>query len=187
MHYNRNLSIEIFRDSETPDVQVDLAVTALEEIRQITKHIEIVERGNVLQLSEPGVDAVYTKDVPLHKIQTDFGIILSSRPLVLPTMLGQPPNTGNITVGNAWVGLDKPFAVIDAERTYSLKNSTKHEVGHFIGVPRKGKYFDGDCHCNRPNCVMHSMTKIEIEQDDYCHNCTAQLAKNAFNLMRLKK
>ena len=186
MHYNRNLSIEIFRDSETPDVQIDLAVTALKEIQQISKHIKIIERGGLLELSEPGLDVIYTRDMPLHDIRTDFGVILTSRRLVLPSNVWEPGSNDRIVVGNTWIGLDKPLTLIDAERTRSLKNSTKHEVGHFIGVPRKGKNFDGDCHCNRPACVMHSVTKIEIQQEDYCGNCTTQFAKNAFKLMKLK-
>lgn len=178
----RSLSVEIFRDINTPDVSIDAAVEGLEAVRGIVGSLEIVARNGLLRLTQHESDIIRTDQLPALDIRTDFGLILTGRPIVMPSAWQRPIHEGNITVGlTVHPDQANDYALIDAARTRSLKNSTMHEAGHLLGIPNRGKHFDGGCHCRRGRCLMHA--ELRLTQTDYCNKCKKQLARSAERLL----
>jgi hypothetical protein len=182
----RTLSIEIFRDIETPGISIDAAIEGLEEVRGIIGSLVIVARNGLLRLSKPDKDIIRTNKIPPLDIETDFGIILTGRRIIMPSKKRLPISKGNITVGlTVHTKQGSDFALIDALNSRSVRGSTMHEKGHLLGIPNGGEDFDGFCHCRRRDCVMHSQILYRVEQTDYCDSCQYQLAKSAMTLMHV--
>lgn len=179
----RSISVEIFRDLETPDVSINDAVAGLADIQQLIEPLKIIDKNRRLKLSKLGSSAIYTNQITSFNIRSDFGIILTERPIIVAS--GAKDNklqSGQITVGNTWPnGRSSPFSLIDAQRSYSVKNSTMHELGHLFRVPGSGESYDGDCHCIDDNCVMHPL--LAVERSAFCNDCEKQLVKSAANLI----
>lgn len=179
----RTISVEIFRDIETPDVSIERAIAGLEAVRQIVMPLEIVARNGLLRLSSYESNVIRTDKLPPVDIRTDFGIILTKQMIVMPAERQMPIHDGNLTVGltNHPDGASD-YSIIDTWRTNSVINSTMHETGHLFSIPNGGETFDGGCHCMRPECLMYG--ELLDCQTTYCTNCTHSLRESAARMTR---
>jgi hypothetical protein len=178
MNHERQISIEVFRDIEAPDISIDAALAGLGEIKRVVGPIHIVERSGQLDPTQIKTSIIETLYVPKLDIQTDFGVIVTNRPMVPPVADQQQLLDNNrVIVGRSWnIGDYKPFVIIDALRSINPRNTTMHETAHLLGIRN-----DKEGHCLRPDCIMHS--KISIEQIYFCNECTRQLTKSALRLI----
>lgn len=184
MDYARRISIEIYRDIETPEIAIDAAVSGLEEVGQRVPGLDIIARGGLMRVSQPGTETIETAKLPRLDIEADFAMVITGRRLAVPTDAMNVILPGNIVIGNTWPnGNTKPFSLIDAERGLSPRITAKHELGHLLRFPREGRKFDGDCHCTSGRCVMHAV--LDIRRDDYCRRCYRQLSRNVMRLLEL--
>lgn len=185
MYGSKRISIEVFRDVETPEIPIDAVIAGLKEVRTLVPTIEVVARNGLMRISDPGTEAIHTKSLPILDIETDFGMIITGRPIVIPPSAASRIAPGNLVVGNTLpTGLNKPFSIIDAARARFPRQTTKHELGHLFKIPHEGERFDGDCHCTDRKCVMHAIS--QPERDDFCGRCAKQLGRSALGLSILK-
>lgn len=181
MEPTRRISIEVLTDSEAPHAPIDEVARGLEEISNKLPMIEIVARGGLVRVSQSSSVAIDTGDMPLINIESDFGIIVTSRPIVVPSSELNIVVPNAIVVGNTWHTNEKSFSMVDVARARSPRITAKHEVGHLFHIPNGGKKFDNYFHCTSNHCIMHAIAGGE--RNEFCKRCFKQLSRSVQNLL----
>lgn len=179
MGHKERLTLEIFRDSMTPDVTLDGATLGMAKILDRVPDIDVVDDGLVAHIAERGGKAdasyVYTEDFSLH---TDMAVIMTGRPLYVGGIFKWLPwNRGSI-VGEAFDkhdwrgGHPLGYAVVSVNSEDDGAWTFAHETGHLLGV--------GHCKCS--DCLMQTATELSAESH-FCDKCSSRLAQGALTLM----
>lgn len=187
------ISIELFRDIETPCADPSIALPAINYINRLTgDSLQLVDGSKELQISRrymPTVIANHTAD--LITSETDIRLVVTQRDIEID---GNPKALG-FSMRNPQKG--GGFAVISTFKMIpeTATIATAHEIGHLYGL----RYADqhDDHHCEDTSCLMHARTQHNeyvsetfahqsIENQLFCTPCGKQLARRALFMMRYR-
>lgn len=205
---SRKLSVEVYRDVDTPNIDPQIALDGIELVNQATNNsLEVSAVNKKIRIASPGSSAVAQK-IRWGALPHDIQIVLTGKSLDsgknrIPVGFSQrlENNIGGVAV----INVGGPLSA-DPHLTVA------HEIGHLFNLQFKGQH--DERHCNRPDCIMHSSHKVEsapvkstgltkllektrlvlpkyesvssITNREFCQPCEDQLARRAFFLMKYK-
>lgn len=190
MTHKPSLSVEIFRDSATPTIDIEPAEQGIEHIRRVYKGINIVRATRLIHLDdENGQLMIQPPKLPSER--ADLSIILSGRSITQSGKESVPHTQGARTVGFALVA--SRTAIVDVNHGIAQRTVT-HESGHLFNLKVKGETFDGKSHCTDDWCIMNAydITRERYETlqihgvvtERFCEECADQLCESAHNVAR---
>lgn len=200
------LSLEIFRDVETPDANTDLVESGVGIVNEVIDgKIDITQSSRKMRISKQGAKAVVASRIRWNASSIDFRVVTTSRPIddenaFVSGFAMRRPNGGGDAVVSAF-----------HRKELTLATTTAHELGHLFGL----KYDGTDSHhCSDSDCIMFYAARTELEevkikkkgiaswlerrgyvapeysleevspQQDFCNPCAAQLARKSFFLLQ---
>ena len=204
------LTVEIFRDADTPDISLDEVEAGIEAVRTIATGLQIVRKNRLVRIATPGADVVYPSKVRFARQSTDYNVVLTGRELRDDLVKDDDKVESKIA------GMTYKRVSIITSTSIDVKLATQHETAHLLHLKRSGDAHDGDGHCTNEGCIMlanadvrplykftftqtrwdkvlrrpgtlhHEMVGIESERKAFCGECTQQLGMIAFYLQKLK-
>ncbi len=173
MNPESKLTVEIFRDVQSPDISVERAVAGIDKVREVTDLVELTRADRTCRLMLPGLR--YVLPLPLVQLvpptDADMAVVLTDKTFQSEKTIRE---RGKMTAGRTTYNLRRaPFAqaVVCTKPHIEVADVVAHETAHMIGPD----------HCGRQECVM-SPTRTG-EKSDFCPDCAEDLAISAFNLL----
>ncbi|HEV7952090.1 MAG TPA: hypothetical protein VGO98_01830 [Candidatus Saccharimonadales bacterium] len=211
--HQKKLTVEIFRDADRSNLSLDVAEPGIDEVRRIIAGIEIVRATRLLRITRPDQHMIKSDRMRWPKLDADFNIILTDRPLVTGSGIREyghaETHRGSTNLG---------IAIIDTATPDYPVSIVAHEFGHLFDVKKTGETWDGRHHCRDEDCFMQiypSETKIVPERvrqsgvknfmerygyrkaqyvdiktsnaNRFCEECAEQIDKEAFFLRSTKE
>lgn len=190
---SRPISIEVFKDTETPCVDPSIALPAIKYVSDLTGgSLQFVDGSKELQVSRRRHMPTVTPYDTHHLVgnsSADIMLILTERNIVMETIehpIGyserDPKKSGGV-------------AVVSTYRTSPeiATFTVAHELGHLYGL----SYGEGahSHHCDDDTCLMHSSTSyreyqsentvhLSMENQAFCTPCGQQLGRRALFMLR---
>lgn len=187
-----HISIEVFKDVETPHVDPSIALPAIRYISRLTGgSLQATDGVKELQVSRklhaPIITPADTED--FLDTPTDIALILTERDLALEgiaAVLGysqrNPEKSGGVAVVSTF-HTSPEIATLTAA----------HEIGHLYGLT----YGDTqtELHCDDAACIMHTKalfceikthqsSHLSFENQAFCNPCSKQLGRRALFMLR---
>lgn len=187
-----HISIEVFKDVETPHVDPSIALPAIRYISQLTAgSLQTTDSFRELQISRNQHAPIITPadtEVFLNT-STDIALVLTERDLAvegIATVLGysqrNPEKGGGVAVVSTF-HTSPEIATLTAA----------HEIGHLYGLT----YGDTqtELHCDDTTCIMHTKalfceikthrsSHLSFENQAFCAPCRKQLGRRALFMLR---
>lgn len=187
-----HISIEVFKDVETPHIDPSIALPAIRYISRLTGgSLQAIDGVKELQVSRklhaPIITPADTED--FLDTPTDIALILTERDLALEgiaAVLGysqrNPEKSGGVAVVSTF-HTSPEIATLTAA----------HEIGHLYGLT----YGDTqtELHCGDAACIMHTKalfceikthqsSHLSFENQAFCTPCGKQLGRRALFMLR---
>lgn len=206
----RQLSVEVFRDYNYPEIDVQPADDGIEKINRIVQGIEIVRKTRLFKLPSWADGSIDMEKIDWPVFPADLNLVLTKTPLS-PTESSLTVISGMALSGNKVYS--PRVAVVDMSYEWTPQ-VVAHETGHLLGLKQRGSTHDGEGHCRNAHCLMHykddrtnivekvrpksisrllkrniaheHITAVESSQQNFCAECRHQLAVNAFMLAKAK-
>ena len=180
------ISIEVFRDRNTSDTAIELAVRALNEMNPLLDDgLEVIDSGRLALLSYPGDISIDTQDLPTLETRADYGMVMTRSALMpYPRLREQFAKRNEILAGLALVHEKRPYAIVNAKHPKTPLITVKHEFGHLMNLKQNGEHYDNDHHCTREQCTMYR--SAIHERTDFCNECSDHMATYAFTRRKKK-
>jgi hypothetical protein len=211
----RTLTVEIFKDLETPEVDLDCIAAGVARVAGVATGLAVERAGRSLRLTRPGAPDVsfdYVRQWP--RFSADINIIGTTRPIVTSDKTGLPGRrpeelqvVGNSQISGPLRHLLRIALVRDAvglEPDYT----TAHEFGHLLNVrPKVLAQGVSKEHCASAECLMYSVYETAaapyrdkalstsrfiqnsirpVRRLEYCGGCAESIGRHAFFLTQLK-
>lgn len=152
------IPVEIFRDVETPEVDVAIGHLALDILASVADNFTILKDSRQIRISKPGAPAVRAAalrlDGSIQKITSaPYSIILTNRKLEMPDTPDDVIQTG---YAQPFRDLRSGVAVISASSATHPGLTTVHEMGHLLGLQYKQEspHSKTSDHCSTEGCLM---------------------------------
>lgn len=167
------LTVEVLRDVDFPDLPTDEAEAAIDFINErvgCVGALAISGLAKKIRIAKPGQDTIDAGKVRWPVMPADLNIILTERTLV-SEQVGRHQNTINdaadLAIGGITVQKDPPLAVIKVKSdNLSVVSTIEHEIAHMLGLKVRGDKADGAGHCIDLNCMQyHKVTTSETAVD----------------------
>ncbi len=133
-----SLSVEVFRDFSTPEVNLEPVLEDLRILQVITGAIEVVKTTRQLKFLQDNHVIERNPYMKLPKFDADLNVVATTRELgssVVPySGIAYTPSNGP----------NRRLAFVNT-RPEDGKHATGHNVGHLLGL--------GECHCS--GCMMY--------------------------------
>lgn len=208
---SRKISVEVFRDIDTPDADPAIAVAGLDLVNVHTEHaLDLVNIDRKMRIARPGDEVVNAAKINWGSSPIDMRLIVTDRPLVTAELApGEPlgfaqrdPMRGG------------GVAVISTFKSAALEPhlTASHEIGHLFNLA----YGEANSqpHCDDQSCIMAASARSTIDEvrtrrhgvgrwlerrgyllpeyravesrlnREFCSPCTAQLSKRAFFMLK---
>lgn len=187
------LTVEIVKDSATPEVDISLPRLGVRYVAELSKGAFMLTAGTSDTLTVRPDSPVISLDDTYDHIPKpgDFRILLTGRKLEIPSLttpLGYAQyvneHSGGIAVVSTYDCNEGNVAAV-----------TAHELGHLFHL----SYDEGSDHCENPTCLMHHTAQYSsarhleapegtrILNNRYCQPCEVQIGRRALRLMYQKK
>lgn len=181
---DNKIRVGIYRDIETPEVDINSAVVGIDKLRVAFGNIAISETHRLVQLTSEPKKVITSSNVNWLETDNHMNFVYTSR--ILRAGSANLPKEGFGTVGmSVYRPYRKPFVIIDAVHApHLLDNVVQHEAAHLVKIKDSGKYFDLDDHCNHPRCLMQPIAQKHL--DNFCPECSEQLDERLYRLSKLE-
>lgn len=151
------LTAEIFRDYDTPSVDVAPVVGSLLDVRDIIGGLDVIGTRRKLKIGEgsPLLPMGVLRGV---MFDADFNVIVTDRPILPPGATPVVAADGRlIAPGNSSSVLRTlphltRLAYVSSTGEHLMKPGTIHQFGHLLDM--RPKEAVGKVHCSRPDCIM---------------------------------
>lgn len=210
---SKHLSIEVFRDYETPEVPTESAEQAVELLIKYTDGIAISSMNRMIKIgTKSTLPEIESIRFPYTSMNSDLNLIVTSRPfeskdpgMVLKGIAQRHTHDGGV----------KRVAIVSTDKNRNPDITGAHELGHLLNMKSHGETFDGKGHCSLPDCMMHGVRNVPMDDiriarasvmsnlakrfqrvqdvvvenrphENLCNECAYQLGENAFWLLRAK-
>lgn len=179
-----NIRVGIYRDIETPEVDINSAVIGIDKLHAAFGNIAVSETHRLVQLTPEPKKVITSSNVNWLETDNHMNFVYTSR--ILHAGSANLPKENFGTVGmSVYRPYRKPFVIIDAiHAPHLLDNVVRHEAAHIVRVKDSGKFFDHGDHCNHPQCLMQPVAQKHL--DEFCPECSEQLDERLYKLSRLE-
>lgn len=213
----QGITIEVFREPAVPQSEVLYALEGISLVHGVSNAIELTKDSRTLHLkSDPAW--VNTDKIRWPKFSANINIVLTNKALQNNKELESVETGDNLAVSNhlgraiGKLGLLSMSSVllVSTQDPESIVSTTAHEIGHAVGLKRKGEYFDGFGHCMSTECLMFPFdttqtttvrtvskfmglyrkqveeTELTRNGHEFCGECTYQAGYNLHFLKQYK-
>lgn len=153
MQNNRKVTVEVFRDTLTPEVSIDDAEKGLDQIRQHVGNLAVTRTTRRLKIANTPIDHVNAKTIRFPDTDANLNIVLTGRPL---EQSEEKPGTS--IAGQAFYDTRRRmnlFAVVSTATDLETSIVVAHEAAHLLNLKQRGKYHE-EGHCTYPTCTMQA-------------------------------
>jgi hypothetical protein len=204
----QSISVEIFREVTSPDVDVQIAHEGLAAVNAIAKNLEIIKDTRKLNLGgEAG--APLSRNIRWPFLQPDLAVILTNRPFG-ETELG--PDYIKVGHSERLLHLDRAISIVNVNASNPVA-TVAHETGHMLGLTYANQ--EDSMHCELESCTMNAAIKESVgslisseiynwfeeqglrtpghknryakDGTEFCDPCQEQLARRSFFLLQHKQ
>lgn len=159
MSNNNKLTVEIFRDLQTPGVAVDPIVTSVNSIARLANtEFDILRADRRLKFAPQRQQAIHADNIKWQNLPADINIVLSERPIT-GSSFGK--RTLGLTSVRGGSGIGTRGSLISTYDNDHVVAVTSHEVLHALNLKSNGDSSDGEGHCKNEHCIMHKYTNTE--------------------------
>ena len=157
-----SITVEIFRDYVTPEVEIDTVLKGMDILKGITNAIEVVNDMRMIRLNGVDTDFIDSNhDFNWPDFSADINIFATNRPLATNGVLDEQVYGATAQrLGVALIPI-KPtatrVALVTSTEGKSSSLAVAHEVGHLFDLKRSGETNDQNGHCLDEHCVMFPM------------------------------
>lgn len=214
MSNNNKLTVEIFRDLQTPGVSVDPVITSVNGIAKLANaEFDILRADRRLKFAPGRQETIHANNIKWQNLPADINLILSSRP-IRTTKPGYQTQGHSIVQPGPKIGVRG--ALISTYDNDQVTMVASHEIAHTLNLKNGGESWDGDGHCKNEHCLLHKQvntteetvvktpssfagwtrrfksgtmteTKINHINSTPCSECTMQIGFYAAMLLEVKK
>lgn len=179
---NNSIRVGIYRDIETPEVDINSAVVGIDKLHEKFGRIAITETHRFVQLTRRPQTPITADSVNWLETPNHMNFVITNRPIHDGPK--QSTNDSLVTVGMSIHRLlRKPFVVIETMHApHLIENVIQHEAAHLVKVKNHGEYYDKKDHCNHPNCLMQPTSRQHL--NDFCYECSEQFDERLYNLSK---
>lgn len=159
------LSVEVFRDSDTPRTSLFDAEMSLARISRLVGGFSIIDMTRLIGVTTNSFGRADVDRVTWSNMQADLNIVITDKPMVdedHEIILGTTYGNGTQTYPRV--------AVVDNLQA-DVKDTLSHEIGHMIELG----------HCGAKSCLMYQ-TSVERLEQVFCHSCKRKLGQNALRI-----
>ena len=211
----RPLTVEIFKDLQTPEVSIDEVLEGVGKTALLAEGLDIVRTGRKLRISKPGAEVVLADKInSWPDFTADINIVTTARPIEISRKVNRTRemSSGTAVLGAAGVtgSLRNTMRVAIVRAGFRLQAAATagHEIGHLLDVrPHQPARADDADHCADTNCLMAPSVEaasmeattnhriagfflndraVQAQSPEYCDGCAESLGRNAYFLTKAK-
>lgn len=204
----KQLSIEVYRDVDTPEVDPAIGVAGIDIVNAVTNNsLRLVASSRKIRIAQADSPLIDASKVRWGSSPLDMRLVLTNRSLRVNgreraigfSDLNPEHSGGTAVVSTSGIGAAGP------------ESTVAHELGHLFNMQYKT---EDSHHCNSDTCIMHSELKRQIEDmrvprrgiqrwlersgrimpeyqtvetnlnTQFCEPCEHQLARRAFFMIK---
>lgn len=169
----RPLTVEVFRDIETPEVPLEGLHAGIEQMTHLAVGLTLERSGRRMRLSKPDAASIDLDKIDnWPRFTADINVVATTRPLTTTRELRVPSqqSVGLRIIGDSCV--EGPLrkktrvAVVRVASGINPSNVTRHEVGHLLDVcPKRLALPEDSGHCATSKCLMYpAYEKAELPE-----------------------
>lgn len=145
------ISVEIFRDTNSPDQITEYGEKSVELVNYFAKNLEISKAGRGLRLGAATASLVM-ENISWPRFDADLNLIITSRNLI---------SDGQEALGSAQASIVRREGVaVVSTASFSPELTGAHELGHLLHFRDRTNLHDSS-HCQIDECLMSSTQKTK--------------------------
>lgn len=181
---NKIIRVGMYRDIACPDIDINDAVHAIDNLHKKFGNIAISETHRLVQLTDQDSIDITPNSVNWLETTNHMNFVFTTRPIY-----NEPQHKTDNKFGTVGMSIHrpyrKPYVIIDTVHApHLLDNIVRHEAAHLVKVKDSGYFYDLQDHCNHPKCLMQPVAQKHL--NDYCDECSMQLDERLLKLSRLE-
>lgn len=190
MNTSGRITIEIFRDAETPDVDLTSIEKGFGMVQQVVPKLEVqgLDKVRAIRLTRPDQEYIDSTLIRWPRFGADLNIVATERPMItreqdsrfgdvsdeLKGVVREMEAHASPTLGythkreRTFGGL--AVALVNVKKPVFPHMVSSHEIGHMLALKEIGETYDGDAHCVLENCLMYPyedplIAEVPLAQD----------------------
>jgi hypothetical protein len=177
MTSRRKISIEVRRDSATPQASDEGVAEGIKPLQEIYGDIALVDKGELLFVAPHWRRTVSFAKQPKIPSDSDMIMVLSERPFQ-----GNTPERHVYGKTYSYTKAKGAIAMIDVRVTPPefIQKVVTHEAMHLFGVKETGEHYDGKDHCTDNSCLLQP--SIDGSVNCICDECKVQLEEYSLDI-----
>lgn len=149
------LTVEIFRDKDTPSMSIDPVIVGVESLMKITDRLDVAEATQTVEFQKSD-DNIIDTTLLLDPGRADINVFVTGSPFDLTNESGHRLLGFAHSLPSARSLIGYRTAVISLYKNKNASLTAAHEIAHTLNVKEFGYKSDEQGHCVDPCCTMFS-------------------------------